>query len=129
MAEQEPLADDELVVRWIDRSDSNRFLPPDRIFSGNFKERKGESGISVFRIGLTSMKRILQTETRGNPSDYVFVATTVGAIRTLMRVDGTSFGLDVVSDERQVQKPGHALIVGTITDAASKALSRLFKLV
>lgn len=127
MAEQERLADDEIVVRWIDRSDSNRFRPPDRVSSGNFKERKGERGVSVFRLSRTSTDQILKSETRGDPSDYIFVAATVGAIRALTTATGQSFHLDVVSDESEVQKPGHALIIGTISESASRGLSRLFR--
>ena len=127
MSDQERISDDEIVVRWIDRSDPSRFRPPDRVSSGNFKERKGERGVSAFRLSRTSTDQILKSETRGDPSDYIFVAATVGAIRALTNAAGQPFQLDVVSDELEGEKPGHSLIVGTISEAASKALSRLFK--
>ena len=127
MAEPERLSDDEVVVRWINRSDPSRFQPPDRISSGNFKERSGETGLSVFQLTRTSFAAMLEHETRGNPDDYLFVETTVGAIRTLTSAAGLPLDLNVIPDEDGGRKPGHALIVGKITQSASKALSRLFK--
>lgn len=122
----ERLADEEIVVRWVDRTNPDKFQPPDRISTANFKLRMGESGLSVFRLSVRSPASILASETSGR-GDYFFISARVGRIRLATNAEGKSLNLDVIADEQHGLKPGHALIVGEFTKSVPKALRDLFE--
>jgi hypothetical protein len=122
----ERLADEEIVVRWVDRSSPDKFQPPDRISTTNFKLRAGESGLSVFRLSVRSSASILASETSGR-GDYFFISAVVGEVRLATNAEGKPLDLDVIADEEGGLKPGHALIVGEFTKSVPKALRDLFQ--
>jgi hypothetical protein len=124
------LADDEIVYRrippgeaWLDTSG--------RITSGNFKLRHkaGEVGVSVYRAS-----QVTPTELLARPEAIRgsrLASATVGDIRRLAHVDGTSLNLDVVATDDE-NDPGHAEIrcspPGRLPARTSKELARLFRL-
>lgn len=122
----EPVRDDEVLLRRI-RPGTDWFQPPDRISSLNFKLRRTELGLSVFRNGAVSEQGLL------NRADTIagsfIVRATAGDIRALSGMDGQSLQLDVVAVDDE-DNPGHAEIrgptPGKLSERASKALRDLF---
>jgi hypothetical protein len=124
----QPLSDDEVVVRRIPPG-SRWFELPDRITSANFKLRRGERGLSVYRLSVVSPQSVLNQPGAIPGSRLGF--TTVGEIRRMAGPGGKPLGLDavVVDDE---QDPGHAEIRGPSPEqyprAALDSFKRLFRL-
>ena len=122
----EPVHDDEVLLRRIPPGD-RWFEPPNRVSTFNFKLRKGESGLSVYRGGTVREEELL-----GMPGtiEGSFVLTAGAAeIRRLTDAEGNPLGLDVVAVDEE-QNPGHAEIrgpePGRLSRAASRALRGLF---
>ena len=118
--------DAETVVRWIVPK-KDWYEPPERPTTLNFKLRRGERGLSVYRTRLTDeadLRKRLNV-----PDEAMFLSATVGDIRSLTKADGTALNLDVEADDPDRSNPGHAVIVapdGNITAAAAKALRDCF---
>ncbi len=127
---EHPVADDEILWRRIPRVEPY-FRLPDEIGAMNFKLRRDEAGISVYRAALTTAERVL--ESGGDFAEYFLVEATAGEIRTLCNSTGEHAGLDVVPDDPDAANAGHAMIIGPVagklTKSTSKALRDLFRLV
>lgn len=123
------LGDDELVYRRIPPG-SQWLEPPDRISSFNFKLRKDENGVSVFRASVLTPQQVL-TLPEAIPDSMIAMAR-VGDIRELKDGKGKDLKLVVVADDDE-NNPGHSEIrgpmPGEMASAASNALRKLFKLV
>ena len=94
------------------------YEPPNRPTTRNFELRlyKDEPSLSVWRMGLTT-EDFLRANPRHEyppapkhklPSDTVFLRTTAGAVRDLKNGKGQPLGLDVVPDDDDRTRPGHA---------------------
>ena len=123
------LSDEEILYRRIPRG-SRWFEPPDRLTSANFKLRRGEPGLSVYRASIVSKEEVL-TGTSVCPGSLLAV-TTVGDVRRAVNASGERLGLDVVATGDE-DDPGHAEIRGPhskkLSNAAAKAMKGIFKLV
>lgn len=119
----EQIADDEWVYRRIPPTEIY-FQPPDRLTSANFKLRRDENGLSVNRASIVSAAAILALPS-SIPGSRVAVAR-VSDIRRLTSGSGQPLNLDVIIVEVD-GIPGHAEIIGIRTDAAAKALCKLFQ--
>ena len=123
------LSDEEILYRRIPNG-SQWLEPPDRLTSANFKLRRGESGLSVYRAGKVSKKEVL-SGTTVRP-DSLLAVTTVGDIRRAVDGRGERLCLDVVATDDE-EDPGHAEIRGPhsnrLSNAAAKAMKDIFKLV
>lgn len=123
------LSDEEILYRRIP-SGSRWFEPPDRLTSANFKLRRGESGLSVYRASIVSKEEVL-AGTSVCPGGLL-AATTVGDVRRAVNASGEPLDLDVVvtGDE---DDPGHAEIRSPhskkLSNAAAKSMKGFFKLV
>lgn len=123
------IADDEVLYRRIPPG-SPWFEPPDRISSFNFKLRRDELGISVYREIAVDVAGVLSKPEAIAGSGVAEV--TAGQIRAARNGKGDPLGLDVVpvNDEND---PGHAEIrgpvPGVISNGAARTLAKLFKLV
>jgi hypothetical protein len=125
---EQTISDDETIFRRIPPI-APWFEPPDRITSANFRLRKSrnEQGLSTYRASIVSAEAVLA---KPDAIEGSFVVTaSVGEIRALMDGNGKPLNLEVVAvaDEHD---PGHAEIrspkPGTLSDSASKALTKLF---
>ncbi len=127
-ASEELISDDELLFRRIPRGTLWLAPPDDRVTSSNFKLRKGERGISVYRAGLVSPEDVLN-KPGAIPGSFLTQAT-VGAVRQLADAAGEPLGLDVVAVADE-DNPGHAEIRGVALQErvkpAADALKTLFK--
>lgn len=124
----QPLSDDEVVVRRVPPG-SRWFEFPDRITSANFKLRRGERGLSVYRLNVVSPQTVLN-QPGAIPGSRLGFAT-VGEIRRMTGSAGEPLGLDVVVVDDE-QNPGHAEIqgpsLGPFPRAALDSFKRLFRL-
>lgn len=122
------IPDEEILYRRIPTGNP-WFEPPDRISTYNFKLRKGESGLSVYRSSVISAQQLL-VRPEAIPGSRIAWANA-GAIRTLhgrnrqpLHLDGVSVG--------EAQDPGQAEIrgpqPGKLSPSASLALRDLFRL-
>jgi hypothetical protein len=125
---EQPIADEELVDRHIPNAEK-WFEPPDRMTSANFKLRKGELGLSVYRARLVTVGDVLSR--LGSAGSHV-AQSQVGTIRSARNAAGDDLHLDVIAVDDETN-PGHAEIrgpqPGKIPAAAAKALRDLFRLV
>jgi hypothetical protein len=125
---KQSIPDEERLFHRI-RPGSTWFEPPDHVTSANFKIRKKEMGISVYRASVVSEDEVLQKP--GAIPDSIIVETTAGEIRKLTDLPGVSYNLDViiVADEND---PGHAEIRGEALhlhkNPIAKALQKIFTL-
>lgn len=123
------IADDEVLYRRIPPG-SPWFEPPDRISSANFKLRRGELGISVYRAAAVDVAGVLNKPEAVAESRVAKV--TAGQIRDVRNGKGNPLGLDVVAVNDE-DNPGHCEIRGPSLKnhpkTAAKALKKLFKLV
>jgi hypothetical protein len=123
------ISDDELLYRCI-RPGTSWFQPPDRISSGNFKPRDGDSGISVYRARIVDATGVLSR--LHAPAGSRIAQATAGQIRATQNGKGEPLNLDVVPANDE-DNPGHAEIrgpvPGKISNSAANALRNLFKLV
>ena len=87
------IADDEVLYRRIPPG-SSWFEPPDRISSGNFKLRRDELGISVYRAVAVDVAGVLNMPEAVAQSRVAEV--TAGQIRAARDGKGNPLGLDVV---------------------------------
>jgi hypothetical protein len=121
------VSDDEVVYRHVPNA-AKWFEPPDRITSANFKLRKNELGLSVYRAGFISPQQLL---TKHASLDGRVASALTGLIRKCRNHLGEFLGLDVIATNDQCD-PGHAEIrgpeTGKLAPAASKALRDLFQL-
>ena len=120
------LPDDEVLLRRIPPG-APWFEPPDRVSTYNFKLRKGELGISVYRRSVVSEEEVLGM--RGAIRGSFVLSAGVRHIRELKNAEGISLRLDVVAvDDKDT--PGHAEIrgpkPGKLSRSASQALRKLF---
>jgi hypothetical protein len=124
------IQDDETICRRI--PPTARWLEPAGHTSANFKldHRTNELGISVYRESKVSRASIL-SKPDAIPDSRIAIAI-VGEIRQLVDGKKNPLNLDVipVDDDKD---PGHSEIrgpnPGEISQAASKALKKLFKLI
>jgi len=118
--------DDEVLLRRIPPGDP-WFEPPDRVSTYNFKLRKDELGISVYRRSVVSEEELLGM--RGAIRGSFVLSTGARHIRDLKNAEGISLRLDVVAVDDE-DDPGHAEIrgpkPGKLSRSASQALRRLF---
>jgi hypothetical protein len=119
----ETILDDEVLLRRIPCG-KPWFEPPDRVSSCNFKLRKDETGLSVYRERLASADEVLKKP--GAIDGSFVVRATAGEVRQAKNGKGEPLKLDVISvnDESDV---GHAEIRGHLTASAAESLKRLFK--
>ena len=122
------IGDDEVLYRRI--PPGNDWLePPDRISSLNFKRRRDERGLSVYRASVVSAQQVLDKP--GALAGSRVAQATAGQIRGARDAQGDPLGLDVipVDDEND---PGHAEIRGATLiqrrTIAARALKELFRL-
>jgi len=120
------LPDDEVLLRRIPPG-APWFEPPDRVSTYNFKLRKGELGISVYRRSVVSEEEVLGM--RGAIRGSFVLSAGVRHIRELKNAESISLRLDVVAvDDKDA--PGHAEIRGPkpekLSRSASQALRKLF---
>jgi hypothetical protein len=118
----DPITDDEVLLRRIPPG-TPYFEPPDRVTSANFKLRKGEDGISVYRERFVSAEELLQ-KPDAIPGSFV-VCATAGEVRNLKNGKGESLNIDVVPVNHEID-PGHAELRGRLNTSAAEALKRLF---
>jgi len=122
------IADDEVLYRRVPPG-KDWFAPPDRISSLNFKLRRNESGISVYRASVVSASDVL--EKPGARAGSGVAEATAAQIRALRDTGGNALDLDVVAvnDENDA---GHAEIRGAVlrqrARSAAKALRKVFAL-
>jgi hypothetical protein len=123
------VSDDEVLFRRIPPG-KPWFEPPDRMTSANFKLRKNDLGLSVYRERFVSPGEVLN-----KPEailDSMLAETTAGEVRALSNGEGKPLRLDVVAvgDENDA---GHAEIrgqvAGKLSRSAAGALRGLFQLV
>jgi hypothetical protein len=95
--------------------------------SANFRFRKGERGLSVYRARCRSADEVLKAAGPGS-TQFFLVSATVGGIRRSPTSTGRRF--DVVPDDGDGKNPGHAESrrpePGPITKAEAYALRELF---
>lgn len=122
------IADDEVLYRRIPPG-SNWFEPPERITSANFKLRRGEDGLSVYRQRVVGAADVLKK--RGAIVGSRVAQATAGQIRAARDTKGDPLHLDVVV-VGDMDDPGHAEIrgpiLGKLSAGAPRALQRLFRL-
>lgn len=123
------IPDHEILYRRIPPGETH-FQPPSRITSANFKLRRGELGLSVYRKIAVDLTGVLKRPEAIAGSRIA--QATVGQIRSARNSEDTLLGLDVVATNDE-NDPGHAEIrgpkPGLITSSAAKTLSKIFKLV
>ena len=101
--------------------------------------RPAETSLSVWRMRLTTEAALRANPLHKCPSDpkdrlpddTLFLTTTAGAVRALRNGSGEPLRLDVVPDDADGTRPGHAGILcpdkpGKLTKAMSTALQGLF---
>jgi hypothetical protein len=95
--------------------------------SANFRLRKGERGLSVYRALFRSADEVLRAAGSSSTSFFV-VSATAGGIRRVTTATGRAF--DVIPDDEDGKNPGHAEIrrpeSGPITKAEAYRLRELF---
>ena len=99
------------------------FEPPDRVTSANFKLRKGETGISVYRERYVSEEALLQ-KPDAIPGSFV-VRATAREVRDLKNGKGEPLNIDAIPVNHELD-PGHAELHGRLNASAAEALKRLF---
>jgi hypothetical protein len=115
MADNNPIGDDEIILRHIPGGPSYQQPPGPRITSLNFRLRPGESGVSVTRESITPAARLLAI-VGGDPAAGSKVAVArAGDIRTL--------GLAVVAAPTD-DDPGHAEIRSEMADLTARSVCR-----
>lgn len=119
----ETIPDDEVLLRRIP-SGKPWFEPPDRISSMNFKLRRDDVGLSVYREKFISAEQLLQ-KPDSIPGSFV-VKTTVGEVRRLKNGKGDELHLDVIPIDDEEDK-GHAEIRGKFSNSVSESLKRVFQ--
>ena len=100
----ETISDEEVLLRRIP-SGKPWSEPPDRISSFNFKLRKGEVGLSVYRERFISGEELLQKP--GAIEGSFVVRTTAGELRKAKNGKGELLNLDVIPVGHETN-PGHA---------------------
>jgi hypothetical protein len=127
---EQRIPDDEVLYRLIPPT-MPYFEPPNRITSANFRLRKhkNELGLSTYCASIVSEEAVLAKE--GAIEGSFVVEARVGDIRALYDGNGKPLNLDVVAVDDE-DDPGHAEIrstlPGRLSDSASNALKKLFKL-
>ena len=119
----EDILEDEVLLRPIPPG-SPYFEPPDRVTSANFKLRKGEVGVSVYRERFISEEELLQ-KPDAVPGSFV-VRATVREVRNLLNGKGERLNLDVIPVDHSTNR-GHAELRGRLTASAAEALKRVFQ--
>lgn len=122
------IGDDEVLYRRIPPG-NDWFEPPDRISSLNFKLRRDERGLSVYRASVVSARQVLD-KPGALPGSRV-AQSTARQIRSAGDAKGVPLGLDLVAINDE-DDPGHAEIRGTSLSqrrtSVARALKELFRL-
>ncbi|NQT40045.1 MAG: hypothetical protein HQ581_21310 [Planctomycetes bacterium] len=126
MLRGEPVSDNEVLLRRIPPG-AGWFEPPDYVTSANFKLRRDENGLSVYRQNVVGEQEVLNKP--GAISGSFVLKATAREIRGLQNAMGDPLGLDVVAVD-DADDPGHAEIrgpnPGKLSGGATKAIRNLF---
>ncbi len=121
------VGDDEVLLKWCTPK-GGWYEPPEPPTSGNFKLRRGERSLSVWRASRTTEETL--RERYSLPPKTVFLSATAGAVRELKSKSDVPLKLRVKSDDPDGDKPGHAGILppesGKLTGGAANVLKALF---
>jgi hypothetical protein len=101
MADSNPIADDEVILRHIPGGPSYQQPPGPRMTSANVRLRRGETGVSVTRAAIASPDRLLAVVGGDPAAGSKVAAARVGDIRAI----GLTVETDPTSDDA-----GHAEI-------------------
>jgi hypothetical protein len=124
MADGDPIADDEIILRHIPGGPTFQQPPGPRITSANFFLRTGESGVSVTRAVITFPARLMAIVAGDPGAGSKIAAARAGDIRAL--------GLSVVPAPTG-EDPGHSELRSDAADlnarSTRRALAHLFHFV